>query len=270
MTQVLIQLSVGYSGDLAVTCAKAGNPNTTAWAWGMSTMSAIYVSGGISGAHLNPCITIMLYVYRGFPKRMMPGYFAAQFLGAFVAAFIAYGVYYASIVEYLRTNDASGIVNSFVTSQRYTYIDACTAFFNEFFGAVVLAVVILALGDDSNAPPGAGMNSLIVGLVVFMLSTCFAFQTGAAFNASRDFGPRLALLALGYGKELFTNPYWFYGPWAGALSGVLVGAGLYDVLIFTGGESPINYPWTRTRRAAHKVHKRWNQRFKRVKEEIVS
>lgn len=264
-SQVVVQLSVGFSSDLAVTCADAGNPNTTAWAWGFATMSGIYVSGGVSGAHLNPAITIMLYIFRGFPKRKMPEYFIAQFLGAFIAAFIAYGLYYASIVEYLDTNATSGIVNSFVTNDRYTYIDAATGFFNEFFGTAILAVIILALGDDSNAPATPGMNALIIGLVITMNTIAFAFQTGAALNPSRDFGPRLALLALGYGGGLFTNPYWFYGPWCGAVLGALVGATLYDIAIFTGGESPINYPWTRTRRAAHKVKKRWVARVEKKK-----
>ncbi|KAF1355582.1 aquaporin-like protein, partial [Delphinella strobiligena] len=258
---VIIQLSVGFCTDLAVTVADAGNPNTTPFGWGFATMSAIYVCGGISGAHLNPAVTIMLYIYRGFPKRMMPQYFIAQFLGAFIAAFIAYGIYYASIKTYLQTNDTSGIIGAFVTNQRYTDIDPATAFFNEFYGSVVLAVIILALGDDSNAPPGAGMNALIIGFVVCMNSIAFQYQTGAALNPSRDFGPRLALLALGYGSSLFTNPYWFYGPFCAAILGVCVGGGLYDAAIFTGGESPINYPWTRTRRSMHKFKKRWYYRF---------
>lgn len=258
---VIIQLSVGFCTDLAVTVADAGNPNTTPFGWGFATMSAIYICGGISGAHLNPAVTFMLYIYRGFPKRMMPQYFIAQFLGAFIAAFIAYGIYYASIKTYLQTNDTSGIIGSFVTNQRYADIDPATAFFNEFYGSVVLAVIILALGDDANAPPGAGMNALIIGLVVCMNSIAFQYQTGAALNPSRDFGPRLALLALGYGSKLFTNPYWFYGPFCAAILGVCVGAGLYDAAIFTGGESPINYPWTRTKRSMHKFKKRWYHRF---------
>lgn len=259
-------MSLGFSADLAVTVADSGNPNTTAWAWGFSTMVAIYVAGGISGAQFNPAVTIVLYIYRGFPKKKMPEYFIAQFLGAFIAAYIAYGLYLASITHYLETNDTSGIVNSFVTSQRYTYIDAATAFFNEFYGTLILIVVILALGDDANAPPGAGMNAFIVGLTVFLTTTVFAQQTGAALSPSRDFGPRLALLSLGYGKELFTNPYWFYGPFAGAISGACCGGALYDIMIFTGGESPINYPWTRTRRAAHKSKKKWLWRLHISKE----
>lgn len=90
----------------------------------------------------------------------------------------------------------------------------------------------------------------------------FAFQTGAALNPTRDFGPRLMLLCLGYGGSLFTNPYWFYGPIAATLCGAFVGAGMYDTAIFTGGESPINYPWTRTKRAARKSKAKWRRRLR--------
>ncbi|KAE8376154.1 aquaporin-like protein [Aspergillus bertholletiae] len=259
---VFVQLTIGFCADLSVTVADAGNPNTTAWAWGLATMMGIYISGGVSGAHLNPSITIMLWFYRGFPKRKMPEYFLAQFLGAFIAALTAYGVYYQSTQQYLLTHDNTGIVNSFVTNQRQSWIDPATAFFTEFLGTLLMATTILALGDDQNAPPGAGMNSLIIGLVIFVLTITFSYQTGAAFNPSRDFGPRLALLALGYGSKLFTNPYWFYGPWAGSLCGAMVGGFLYDFMIFTGGESPVNYPWERTQRSMRKSRVKWKRRLR--------
>lgn len=260
---VFVQLTLGFCGDLGVTLAAAGNPNTTDWVWGFATMAGIYVCGGISGAHLNPSITVMLWFYRGFPKRKMPEYFLAQFVGAFCAALAAYGVYYHSIRNYIDsgTGEEVDVVNSFVTSQREDFIGPATAFFNEFLGMVILSVIILALGDDQNAPPGGGMNSLIIGLVIACLSMCFAYQTGAAFNPSRDFGPRLALLALGYGRQLFTNPYWFYGPFAASLTGCFIGGFLYDFMIFTGGESPVNYPLDRTKRSLKKSRAKWSRRL---------
>ncbi|KAJ5671169.1 MIP transporter [Penicillium longicatenatum] len=266
---VFVQLTIGFCADLSVTVADAGNPNTTAWAWGLATMMGIYISGGVSGAHLNPAVTLMLWFYRGFPKSKMPEYFAAQFLGAFCAALAAYGLYYESIQYWLANNTDSGVVTSFVTSQRQTWIGAGTAFGNEFLGTAFLACTVLALGDDQNAPPGAGMNSLIVGLVITCLSMSFAYQTGAAFNPSRDFGPRLALLALQYPSELFLNAYWFYGPWVGAISGAFGGAFLYDFFIFTGGESPVNYPWERTERAIRKSRTKWGRRLHLSKKEKV-
>lgn len=258
---VFVQLTMGFCVDLAVTLNNQGNPNTTDWAWGLATMMAIYISGGISGAHLNPVITMVLWFFRGFPKAKMPEYFAAQFLAAFLAGLAAYGIYYQAIDHYLLTNADTGIINSFVTNARQTWVGPGTAFFNEFMGTAFLVVTVMALGDDQNAPPGAGMNSLIIGLVITCLSMCFAYQTGAAFNPSRDFGPRLALLAVGFPSDLFTNPYWFYGPWAGALSGGFMGAFLYDMFIFTGGESPVNYPWERTERAFKKSGMKWKRRM---------
>ncbi|EKV06615.1 Major intrinsic protein [Penicillium digitatum] len=258
---VFVQLTLGFCVDLSVTVANQGNPNTTSWGWGLATMMGIYICGGVSGAHLNPIVTMVLWFFRGFPKRKMPEYFAAQFLGAFFAGLAAYGIYYQSIQNYLHLNPDTGIINSFVTNSREVWIGPATAFFNEFLGAAFLIVTVLALGDDQNAPPGAGMNSLIIGLVISCLCMCFGYQTGAAFNPSRDFGPRLALLAVGFPNTLFTNPYWFYGPWAGALSGGFIGAFLYDFFIFTGGESPINYPLERTQRAMTKSKTKWKRRL---------
>lgn len=263
---VFVQLSIGLSADLSVTLPATANPNTTAWAWGLGTMMAIYISGGVSGAHLNPSISSMLWFYRGFPKRKLPEYFAAQFLGAFVAALAVYGLYYQSINEYLSTPSSASatvnVMNSFVTNQRNPWITSATAFFNEFFGTVLLSITVLALGDDQNAPPGAGMNALVVGLSVYTLSITFSYQTGAAFNPSRDFGPRLALLAMGYGGDLFLDPYWFYGPWAGSFCGAFIGGFLYDFMIFTGGESPVNYPLERTKRAMRRKKMKWKRRLR--------
>ncbi|KAJ5490675.1 Major intrinsic protein [Penicillium expansum] len=258
---VFVQLTLGFCVDLSVTIANQGNPNTTSWGWGLATMMGIYICGGVSGAHLNPVVTMVLWFFRGFPKRKMPEYFAAQFLAAFLAGLAAYGIYYQSIQNYLHLNTETGIINSFVTNSREAWIGPGTAFFNEFMGTAILIVTVLALGDDQNSPPGAGMNSLIIGLVITCLLMCFGYQTGAALNPSRDFGPRLALLAVGFPNTLFTDPFWFYGPWAGTLSGGFCGAFLYDFFIFTGGESPINYPLERTQRAITKSRMKWKRRL---------
>lgn len=88
-------------------------------------------------------------------------------------------------------------------------------------------------------------------------------------NPTRDLGPRLAMLALGYGSKLFTNPYWFYGPIAAPILGAFTGAALYDIAIFTGGESPINYPWTRTKRSYRKGKAKWKRRLRLAKRDPI-
>lgn len=263
MLGAMVQITIGLSANLSVMAAGNGNPNTLNWAWGFATMIAIYVSGGISGAHLNPTLTMTLWFYRGFPKRKMPEFWAGQFLGAFLGPFIAYGVYYAAIQNFIA-NNANGeatVVGYFVTNPGQDYVGQATAFFNEFVGTAFLVIIIMALGDDQNAPPGAGMNSFIVGLVITALTFAFSFNTGMALNPARDFGPRLALLCLGYGGDLFTDPYWFFGPFAATLCGAFIGAGVYDFMIFTGGESPINYPFDRTKRAAIKSKNKWAKKL---------
>lgn len=266
---VVCQLTLGFCADLAVTCSlgKAGNGISADWAWGLATMVGIYIAGGISGAHLNPAMSIMLWIYRGFPLRKMPVYTIAQVLGAFIAGLISFGLYRNSIAEFAGTTDWSntGTTSAFITYPRNTWIDPATAFFSEFTGTTILAIAVLALGDDSNAPPGAGMNALIIGLVNVVLSMALAYNTGLAMNPARDIGPRLALLALGYGTEsTFKGSYWFWGPWCGPILGALFGAFLYDSAIFVGGESPVNYPRRRIKRALNKKKTKWNRRFQSV------
>jgi aquaglyceroporin related protein len=209
-----VQLTLGFCSDLVVTTSnnRAGNEETTDWAWGLATMVGIYIAGGISGAHLNPAISIMLYIYRGFPLRKVPMYLAAQIIGAFLAGLIAFGLFRKDIIAYGGSDlGNSGTLSSFITYPRYSWIDAGTAFFTEFTATAILGIAVLALGDDGNAPPGAGMNALIIGLVIVVLSMAFGDNTGAAMNPSRDFGPRLAVLVAGYGGDVFRNGYWIYG-----------------------------------------------------------
>ncbi|KAL1297405.1 hypothetical protein AAFC00_004939, partial [Neodothiora populina] len=261
----LVQLTIAFCADLSVTVSNNPNNFSASYAWGFASMTGIYIAGGISGAHLNPAISLLLWVYRGFPLRKVPAYIFAQVLAAFLAGLIAFGLYRSAIIEYAAGLNlgASGTADSFITSRRHGTVDAATAFFNEFVATAFLAVAVLAMGDDSNAPPGAGMSALVLGLVITVLCMAFGYNTGAAMNPSRDFGPRLALLAVGYGGHLFRNGYWVYGPWVATILGALVGGGMYDIAIFVGGESPINYPRKRIWRAGHKFKKRMHKRLRR-------
>ncbi|KAK8214304.1 aquaporin-like protein [Phyllosticta capitalensis] len=257
---VVVQLTLGFCADLTAITSNSvnGDAATNYFAWGFATMLAIYVAGGISGAHLNPTVSLMLWMFRGFPLRKVPGYIFAQILGAFVAAFISFGIYQDLIVEWGGKDlGAGGTAAAFLTYPRSVDVD--TAFFTEFVGTAILTIAILALGDDTNAPPGAGMSAFVMGLVITVECMAFSNNTGCAMNPSRDFGPRLALLALGYGSKLFENSWWFYGPWGATLTGAFTGAVLYDGLIFVGGESPVNYPRARFKRA----EKRWREELTR-------
>ncbi|KAF7885531.1 uncharacterized protein EAF02_004040 [Botrytis sinoallii] len=271
----MIAVLIGIATNLAVQTSAdtSGNYQSTNWAWGLGITIGIYVAGGISGAHLNPAISLMLCISRGFPIRKASIYILAQILGGFLAGLIAYGIYKDAIATYNATGGSLGngqVVNllaggtgtSFYT-QPQAFASPSASFFNEFVATAILACTVLALGDDSNAPPGAGMHALIVGLVVTVLTMAFGYTTGACLNPARDFGPRLATAAVGYGREVFTvsNAWWIYGAWGATITGALIGGLFYDVAIFVGGESPVNYPRKRRKQIAKnakgKAEKGW-------------
>ncbi|TVY85020.1 putative membrane protein [Lachnellula suecica] len=271
----MIAVLIGLCTNLAVQTSNntSGYYQSQNWAWGLGVTIAIYVAGGISGGHLNPVISLTLCLYRGFPFRKALVYIAAQLLGAFFAGLIAYGIYRDAIASYnsvggdiAAKGGSSAAVELFeggtgkaLFTQPAQFAGVGASFANEFVATAILACAVLALGDDSNAPPGAGMHAFIVGLVVFVLTMAFGYTTGACLNPARDFGPRLAAAIVGYGGRVFTdsNVWWIYGAWGATISGGLVGGFVYDAAIFVGGESPINYPRGKRRRMGENAKKRW-------------
>ena len=140
-------------------------------------MIGIYLAGGISGAHLNPGISITLWIFRGFPGRRCCYYIIAQVLGAITAAGLTYCLYRDSILS-LAPNAPPGASGLGFYTEPLSHVSSATAFFNEYIADVVLLCVIFAMGDDSNAPPGAGMHSFVIGLVIYVLCICLGFNTG--------------------------------------------------------------------------------------------
>lgn len=288
---ITIQYTLGFSANLAFTVSqgRAGSGDTGNWAWGFATMIAIYVAGGVSGAHLNPAISSMLYIYRGFPLAKMPAYVTAQMVGAFLATLVTFTIFRPGLLALEVQNmiaqghdsailnadslpQASSVLANFLTFPRQPWIGIGTAFFTELIGSTILAIAVLALGDDTNAPPGAGMNAFIVGLLIAVLGMAFGSNTGLAMNPARDFGPRVALTVLGYksspNSSLFADGYWFRVNWLAPLCGTTLGGLIYDSMIFVGGESPVNYPAKRIKRAVWKWIGRCRARIGRAKHKL--
>ncbi|KAJ9631745.1 hypothetical protein H2203_000145 [Taxawa tesnikishii (nom. ined.)] len=217
---------------------QAGTYQSMYWSWGFAAMLGIYISGGSSGGHLNPALSLMLCFYRGFPLRRVPSYVFFQILGAFCGALLAFAVYRDDIL----------------------HLDA---FFTEFLATAVLSGSILALGDDSNSPPGAGMHAFIIGLLVTTLLMSVGYNTTGCFNPARDLGPRLAALAVGYPTSIFnvSSAWWIWGGWGATISGALVGAGVYDACVFKGGESPVNYSTRKWEVEGRKTEISWLKAF---------
>ena len=193
----------------------------------------------------------------------MPQYILVQILGAFCGALLAFAVHRDSVL-YL---DDGALLPTSTGVSMYTqprdWVRVSTAFFSELLGSAVLTCTIMALGDSGNSPPGAGMHALIIGLVVTATSMALSYPTRGCFNPARDLGPRLAALAVGYPPSIFSawHSWWIWGGWVAPTAGALVGALAYDLCVFKGGESPVNYSLSRWR---HKTVKGERNLLKKV------
>ncbi|KEG11775.1 aquaporin 3 [Trypanosoma grayi] len=199
-------------------------------AWGMAVAMGIYVSLGISGGHINPAVTFANAVWGRFPWRKVPGYVLAQFLGAFVGAACAYGIYRDQLDEWTGgVNEAfgeKGFGGMFCTYPKPGN-SIGLSIWSEFICTLVLLFCVCAIFDPKNAP-AKGYEPLAVGLLVFAIGVNIGYATGFAMNPARDFGPRV-FSAILFGSEVFTaNDYYFWLPIVVPPLGATAGVFLYS------------------------------------------
>ena len=177
-------------GDPAPAPGTFGDFTTVNWAWGFGVVMGVYVAGGVSGAHINPAVTISLALRRGFPWGKVGPYIVAQFLGAFVAALLIRWNFYEwfNQVDPGKTFATQGI---FSTSPG-PGLSVLGGFRSEIIGTAVLVMLVLAITDARNTAPGANMAPFIIGLAVVVIGMSLGALSGYAINPARDFGPRLA------------------------------------------------------------------------------
>src|SRR6476661_5709590 len=169
--------------------------------WGLGVTMGIYIAGRISGAHINPAVTIALAIYRDFPWRKVGPYIVAQVLGAFLAAALVFWNYSPA---FLATDPQ---------------LDHTAGVFTTF----------LAIIDERNQPPGANLTPVLIGAVVVAVGISFGGMHGYAINPARDFGPRLFTAVAGFKNNGLTDGSGvFWVPIAGPILGGLIGAAAYD------------------------------------------
>jgi glycerol uptake facilitator protein len=194
--------------------------------WGLAVTMGIYIAGKISGAHLNPAVTVSLAVFRGFPWRNVLPYSIAQTAGAFLAAALVYRNYLPAFHQVdPNLERTAGVFTTFPAFPKVLG----AGFLDQVIGTALLLLLIFAITDEFNAPPGANLTPLMVGLVVVAIGMSFGGMHGYPINPARDFGPRLFTVVAGFRNNGLTDgsPAWMV-PIAGPLIGGLVGAGLYD------------------------------------------
>lgn len=219
--------------------------------WGIAVGVAIYATAELSGAHLNPAITLALAAYRGFPWRKVGKYVLAQLAGAFLAAALLYLLFGGLIARFEHeqgiTRGAPGSERSAMiygeyfpnpamlehTSDGLASLTSFQAIMAEAAGTAMLAFVVFAASQPrGRRAPGKGLVAIMVGCGLAMIICVIAPLTQAGFNPARDFGPRLFSYMAGWGSVAIP------GPRGGFLSvyvlapviGGLVGGGVHRFL----------------------------------------
>ena len=219
---MVVLFGSGATGEIV----NGGYTNITL-GWGLAVTMGVYVAGKISGAHLNPAVTITLAVFRGFSWVKVAPYIVAQVAGAFLAAALVYWNYLPAFQKMdPQLEHTAGVFTTFPTFPALPM----AGFLDQTIGTALLLLLILAITDELNQPPGANLAPLLIGLVVVAIGMSFGGMHGYAINPARDFGPRLFTVVAGFKNNGLTDgARIFWVPIVAPILGGLIGAGVYDL-----------------------------------------
>jgi glycerol uptake facilitator protein len=233
--------ALNQSGRGTEIFAASGDWLIIGWGWGFAVAFGVYVAGGISGAHINPAVTLAFAARRGFPWRKVPGYMAAQLVGAFLGALLVYIVYKGAIDSYERAHDITrGDPDSVTTFSIFATFPAeylgnwVGPFVDQVVGTAFLVAFVFAVVDELNQPVRANLAPVVIGFVVVAIGLSFGANAGYAINPARDFGPRLFAGLAGWGEVAIPGNYanvsgYLWIPIVGPFLGGLIGAFVYDL-----------------------------------------
>ena len=221
----VVAMTVLFGTGVPGEVVKGGYTNITI-CWGLAVTMGIYIAGKISGAHLNPAVTITLAAFRGFSWSKVIPYSLAQTAGAFCASALVYWNYLPAFHKFdPQLVKTAGIFTTFPA-----FPDVPMAgLVDQTIGTALLLLLIFAITDEQNQPPGANLGAVMVGLVVVAIGMSFGGMHGYAINPARDFGPRLFTVVAGFGDNgLTSGPLVFWVPIVGPILGGILGSGVYD------------------------------------------
>ncbi len=223
----------------------AGDWLLITWGWAMAVVFGVYVAGGVSGAHINPAVTLAFAVRRGFSWAKVVPYMLSQLLGAFVGAALVYAVYHQAINAFddampgPKTNGHTLASFSIFGTFPAPYFNGGVwgPLLDQIVGTAFLVIFVVALIDLRNTGVKANLGPLLVGLAVAAIGMSFGANAGYAINPARDLGPRLFTWIAGWQdlampgtlEGAFSNYFWI--PIVGPLIGGVLGVLAYDLFI---------------------------------------
>ena len=233
-----------FFGTGCVAALKLGGADLGLWEisiiWGVGVSMGVYLAAGVSGAHLNPAVSIALWLFGTFERNKVPAYILAQTAGAFCAAALVYGLYSSLFFDFeqaqqiTRGSVASLQLASVFSTYPHPSLSIGQAFLVEVVITAILLGMIMALTDDGNGLPRGPLAPLLIGLLIAVIGGAVGPLTGFAMNPARDFGPKLMTYFAGWGEVAFTGgrdiPY-FLVPLLAPVLGACIGAAGYKALI---------------------------------------
>jgi len=239
-TMILVLLGDGVVANVVLARTKGNNSGwiVITMGWGVAVALAVYAVGRISGAHLNPAVTIALATMGSFPWPQVPGYIAAQMVGGFLGAVL---VWLAYLPHWGATADPASKLGVFSTGPAIRSTAANVIC--EFIGTAVLHFGVLAIGANAQgwSKPGdvdlslvfsRGLQPLLVGVLILGIGLSLGGPTGYALNPARDLGPRLAHAVLPIPGKGSSDWEYAWIPIVAPVLGGIAGAGLYALVGF--------------------------------------
>ncbi|XP_077867103.1 aquaporin-9-like [Saccoglossus kowalevskii] len=235
-TFILITFGDGSVAQSVLSRGEKGEYLSINWGWGIAVVMGVHFASGVSGAHLNPAVTLAKASIGRFPWVKLPLYWAMQFIGAFAAAACLYGIYYDALNDFdggERQVYGPNATASIWATYPEEYLTIEGGLGDQIFGTMLLLGCIMAIVDTRNNKPPHGMEPLLIGLAVFVIGLAFGHNCDYAINPARDLAPRTFSYWVGYGAEVWTpnGINWWWVPVVGPLIGGVCGALIYIVFV---------------------------------------
>lgn len=226
-TTLLLLLGNGINMTLSLrkSFAKGGGWICTCLGWGMAVTMSAYLTGWVSGAHLNPALSIAFAMTGRLDSALLPGYIIAQMLGGIFGATLAYLANKDLMDDEPEAGTKLGVfaTGPAIDNKPWNVV-------TEIIGTAILVLGILATGYSANGV-GAGMGAFLVGLLIFVIGVAVGGATGFAINPARDLGPRIAHAILPIKGKGGSNWGYAWVPVVGPIIGAILGAVIFDAFV---------------------------------------